>query len=321
MLIEKIVVLDGQTLNPGDLSWNGIEELGSCQVYDRTPPEQVVERARDAEIVLTNKTILDRTAIEQLPKLRYIGVLATGYNVVDIEAATEQGITVTNVPAYGTQSVAQMVFAHLLELASHVGEHSRSVHQGDWVASKDFCYWNFPLVELSDLTMGIIGYGQIGEATAKLARAFDMQVLVYNHSPKISEDASIRFVDLDTVFAESDVISLHCPLTAETDKLINEDRLRQMKSSAFLINTGRGPLIDEDALAKALNEGVIAGAGLDVLSTEPPSAENPLLSAKNCIITPHIAWATLAARSRLLAIVVENIRAFLSERPQNVVQG
>lgn len=320
MLTEKIVILDGHTLNPGDLSWAGLEELGSCEVYDRTLPEQVVERARGADFVLTNKTVLDRAAIEQLPELRYIGVLATGYNVVDIKAASGKGITVTNVPAYGTKSVAQMVFAHLLELASHVGEHSRSVHQGEWVSSKDFCYWDFSLVELSDLTMGIIGYGQIGEATAHLARAFGMQVLVYNRSPKTSADSAIRFVDLDVVFAKSDVISLHCPLTDETNKLINEDRLKQMKESAFLINTGRGPLIDEVALANALNEGVIAGAGLDVLSTEPPSQDNPLFSAKNCTITPHIAWATKAARSRLLAVVVENIRAFLSGEPQNIVR-
>jgi glycerate dehydrogenase len=320
MLTEKIVVLDGQTLNPGDLSWDGLEELGSCEVYERTPPEQVVERAKGAAFVLTNKTVLNREAIEQLPELRYIGVLATGYNVVDVDAAVEKGITVTNIPAYGTKSVAQMVFAHLLELASHVGEHSRSVHQGDWVSSKDFCYWNFPLVELNELTMGIIGYGKIGEATAQLARAFSMQVLVYNRSPKTSSDSSIRFVDVDTVFSECDVISLHCPLTDETDKMINEDRLKQMKSSAFLINTGRGPLIDEAALAAALNTGVIAGAGLDVLSTEPPSHDNPLLSAKNCTITPHIAWATLAARSRLLSIVVDNIRAYLSGESRNIVR-
>ena len=321
MLTKKIVVLDGNTLNPGDLSWDELEKLGSCEVYERTSLEQVVERAKDADIVLTNKTILNRAAIEQLPKLRYIGVLATGYNVVDVEAASEKGITVTNVPAYGTKSVAQMVFAHVLELASHVGEHSRSVHQGDWVSAKDFCYWNCPLLELSDLKMGIIGYGKIGEATAQLARAFGMQVLVYNRSPKTSEDSSIQFVDLDTVFSECDVISLHCPLTDATDKMINKKRLNQMKSSAFLINTGRGPLIDEAALAEALDEGVIAGAGLDVLSSEPPSADNPLLQAKNCIITPHIAWATKAARSRLLSVVERNIQAFLLKKPQNIVSG
>ncbi|MBL4575641.1 MAG: D-2-hydroxyacid dehydrogenase [Opitutaceae bacterium] len=321
MLTKKIVVLDGNTLNPGDLSWDELEKLGSCEVYERTSLEQVVERAKDADIVLTNKTILNRAAIEQLPKLRYIGVLATGYNVVDVEAASEKGITVTNVPAYGTKSVAQMVFAHVLELASHVGEHSRSVHESDWVSAKDFCYWNCPLLELSDLKMGNIGYGKIGEATALLARAFGMQVLVYNRSPKTSEDSSIQFVDLDTVFSECDVISLHCPLTDATDKMINKKRLNQMKSSAFLINTGRGPLIDEAALAEALDEGVIAGAGLDVLSSEPPSADNPLLQAKNCIITPHIAWATKAARSRLLSVVERNIQAFLLEKPQNIVSG
>jgi glycerate dehydrogenase len=314
-----IVVLDGYTLNPGDLSWDELEALGSCEIHDRTPVDQVVPRAADAEILLTNKTVLSRTVIEQAAKLRYIGVLATGYNVVDVEAARERGIPVTNVPTYGSRSVAQMVFAHLLNLTQHVDHHARTVVDGRWTASDDFCYWDYPLVELAGQTMGIVGFGRIGQATAQLAVAFGMEVLACDTVEPPGVPRHVKMVDLETVFRESDVVSLHCPLTPETERLVNEERLGLMKTSAFLINTSRGPLVDEPALAEALSSGRIAGAGLDVLAIEPPVSDNPLLGLKNCYVTPHIAWATKAARARLLATVVENVKAFLDGRPQNVV--
>jgi len=315
----RIVVLDGYTLNPGDLSWDTLKTLGPCEVYDRTEPTRVVERASGAEIVLTNKTVLTRMALVQLPQLRYVGVLATGYNVVDIEAARERGLCVTNVPAYGTPSVAQMVFAHLLHFAQHVGEHSQSVHNGDWSRGPDFCYWNYPLVELAGLTMGIVGLGRIGRQTAKLALAFGMRVIYSDVTPHPDVPAAMAAVDLDTLFRVSDVISLHCPLTQDNRGFVNRQRLEMMKPTAYLINTSRGPLIDEPALAEALNRGRIAGAGLDVLCEEPPRPDSPLLQAKNCTITPHIAWATQAARQRLMDIAVSNVRAFLQGHPQNVV--
>jgi len=315
----QIVVLDGHTLNPGDLSWAGLHELGQCQIHDRTSPDDIVQRAQEAEIVLTNKTQLSKETIAQLPKLRYIGVLATGYNVVDVEAASQQNICLTNIPAYGTVSVAQMVFAHLLNLTQHVAEHGQSVQAGDWSRSRDFCYWNFPLVELAGLTMGIIGLGRIGQTTARLALDFGMKVIYFDVEKSITPQLDAQAVDLDTLFKESDVVSLHCPLTDSNYRLVNEQRLQLMKPTAFLINTSRGPLIDEKALADALNTGKIAGAGLDVLSQEPPEADNPLLKAKNCYITPHIAWATKAARQRLMDIAVANIRAFVNGRPQNAV--
>jgi glycerate dehydrogenase len=315
----QIVVLDGHTLNPGDLSWAGLNELGQCHIHDRTSPHDIVRRAQEAEIVLTNKTQLSKETIAQLPKLRYIGVLATGYNVVDVKAAHKQNICLTNIPAYGTVSVAQMVFAHLLNLTQHVAEHGQSVQAGDWSRSRDFCYWDFPLVELAGLTMGIIGLGRIGQTTARLALDFGMKVIYFDVEKSITPQVKAQAVDLDTLFKESDVVSLHCPLTDFNFRLVNEQRLRLMKPTAFLINTSRGPLIDEKALADALNTGKIAGAGLDVLSREPPEADNPLLKAKNCYITPHIAWATKAARQRLMDIALTNIRAFMNGKPQNVV--
>jgi len=315
----KIVVLDGYTLNPGDLSWGRLETLGECTVYDRTAPEDVVERAGEAEIVLTNKTILSADVIRRLTRLRYIGVLATGYNVVDVEAAGERGIPVTNVPSYGTRSVAQMVFAHLLNLTQHVAHHARTVRDGRWAACPDFCYWDMPLLELAGLTLGIVGFGRIGRAVAGLARAFGMKVIVYDVIVPAEMPDGCRMAELEDVFREADVLSLHCPLTPRTEKLINAERLALMKPTAFLVNTSRGPLIDEPDLAQALNAGRLAGAGLDVLSTEPPAADNPLLTAKNCYITPHIAWATRSARQRLLSIAIDNVAAFVAGKPQNVV--
>jgi glycerate dehydrogenase len=319
----KIVVLDGYTLNPGDMSWQALESLGDCTVYDRTPKEQVAERAAGAEVVLTNKVLLGAEQLAQLPQLRYIGVTATGYNVVDVEAARQQNIVVTNVPAYSTASVAQMVFALLLELTQQVGHHARLVREGRWAASPDFCFWDRPLVELDGLTLGIVGFGAIGRRVACLARAFGMQALVYTAHPEkyreTAEGKEARFVDLDELFRASDAITLHCPLTEETRAMVDVRRLELMKPTAYLINTGRGPLVDETALAAALNAGRIAGAGLDVLSAEPPPATNPLLQAANCCITPHIAWATRAARERLLETAVANVRAFLAGQPQNVV--
>jgi glycerate dehydrogenase len=315
----NIVVLDGYTLNPGDLTWAELEALGKCAIYDRTPPVEVVPRAVQADIVLANKTLLTREQIENLPQLRYIGVLATGYNIVDTVAARTRNIPVTNVPAYGTPSVAQMTFALLLELTSHVGAHAAGVRAGRWTASLDFCYWDFPLVELNGRTMGIVGFGRIGQAACQLAQAFGMLVLISSRAKLESPPAGARLVDLELLFRQSDVISLHCPLTPETRHLVNTERLRWMKPSAFLINTSRGPLIDEAALAEALNTGRLAGAAVDVLSVEPPPANNPLLQARNCLITPHISWATRAARERLLHAAIANVRAFLDGKPQNVV--
>jgi glycerate dehydrogenase len=317
----NIVVLDGYTLNPGDLTWKDLESLGQCTVYDRTLPEEVVPRAKDAEIVLTNKTLLFSDVIKKLPKLKYIGVLATGYNVVDVEAAENLGIPVTNVPAYSTQSVAQMVFAHLLNLTQHVGHHAQTVRSERWTSNPDFCYWDTPLIELVGLTMGIIGFGRIGKATAKLAQAFGMKVIAYDVVTPSSMTEGFQFVGLDDVFQRSDVVSLHCPLTPQTKNIVNKQRLALMKKTAFLINISRGPIVDEQVLAQALNNEEIAGAGLDVLSSEPPEKDNPLLTARNCFITPHIAWATRSARQRLLKVVVDNVAAFLAGKPQNVVNG
>jgi len=317
--VKKIVVLDGYTLNPGDLSWKDLEALGQCTFYERTGPGEILSRAEGAEIVLTNKTVLSSDVIEKLPALKYVGVLATGYNIVDVEAASDRGVIVTNVPAYGTQSVAQLVFAHLLNLTHQVGHHAETVRNGRWVSSVDFCYWDTPLIELAGLTMGIIGFGRIGQTTAKLASAFGMKVVAYDIVQPASIPEGCEFVGLEDVLRRSDVISLHCPLTDQTEKIVNEQRLALMKKTAFLINTSRGPLVDEQALADALNSGRIAGAGLDVLSSEPPKKDNPLLQAENCFITPHIAWATRSARERLLKVVVDNVAAFLSGKPRNVV--
>ena len=313
----KIVVLDGFTLNPGDLDWKRLHALGECHIHDRTPPEMVPERSAGADVILTNKTVLSGDAIRKLPALKYIGVLATGYNVVDVDAARERKIIVTNIPDYGTASVAQMVFAHILNLTQRVADHSRGVHAGDWSASEDFCYWNFPLIELQDLTLGIIGLGRIGQEVARLALAFGMKVLAQNPSPRTM--SGVEPADLNTVLSKSDVVSLHCPLTDANRGFINEQTLSLMKPTAFLINTGRGPLVDEAALAAALRAGKLAGAGLDVLSVEPPPKDNPLLNCPNCFITPHIAWATRAARIRLYDIAVRNIEAFMAGKPQHVV--
>lgn len=315
----SIVVLDGYTLNPGDLSWKGVEALGECAIYDRTPPEQVASRADGAEIVLTNKVVLGREIIETLTDLKYIGVLATGYNVVDLDAANDRHIPVTNVPEYGTASVAQMVFALLLELTQRAASHSQAVHSGRWSKSIDFCFWDYPLIELAGKTMGIVGYGRIGRAVARIARAFDMQVLVFDTKEVSSTDTGINAAGLDELFRNSDIVTLHCPLTPESGGMVNAERLSLMKQSAYLINTGRGPLVNERDLARALADGIIAGAGIDVMPVEPPPADSPLFDAPNCIITPHIAWATRAARRRLMGTVVDNISAFLSGTPIHVV--
>jgi glycerate dehydrogenase len=314
----RIVVLDGFTLNPGDLDWAPLHAIGQCVIHDRTPPELVAQRAAGAEIVLTNKALLPSSVIERLPALRYIGVLATGYNVVDTAAARERGIPVTNVPGYGTASVAQHVFALLLELTQRTGHHAQTVRDGRWSACPDFCYWDFPLIELAGRTLGIVGYGEIGRAVARIGLAFGMNVMASTRTPRAAA-GDVEFVPLEELLCRSDVVTLHCPLTDETRGLINAGRIALMKPTAFLINTGRGPLVVEAHLAAALNAGRLAGAGLDVLATEPPPATNPLLTAKNCLITPHIAWATRAARERLLGIAVGNIRAFLAGQPRHVV--
>ena len=306
---KSIVVLDGFALNPGDLSWDSLAALGELKVYDRTSHESVLDRARNAQLVLTNKTLLNEDTIESLPDLKYIGVTATGCNIVDLQAARLRSITVTNVPEYGTISVAQMVFAHILNLCLHVGEHGQSVSQGAWAKSPDFCYWDFPLIELAGLTIGIVGYGRIGRAVAQLGSAFGMHVLVNDITTPTGLDGDVKSVDLDTLFRQSDFVSLHCPLTPQTENLVSRQRLKLMKPSAFLINTSRGPLVDEQALVEALDSGLIAGAGLDVLGQEPPATDNPLFAARNCYITPHIAWATASARERLMRIAVENVKA------------
>jgi glycerate dehydrogenase len=311
-----IVVLDAYCLNPGDLSWERLEQLGDCVFHDRTSSAQILDRIRGADIVLTNKVMLTRDAMVGCPSLKYIGVTATGYNIVDIEAARDLGILVTNVPSYGTASVAQMVFAHLLNLTQHVADHAQAVRKGRWTASPDWCFWDYPLLELEGMTMGIVGFGRIGQATARLARAFGMQVLAHNRS-EIEDAEGIRAADLETVFRESDVVSLHCPLTTDTQRLVNRERLALMKPTAFLINTSRGALVDEAALAEALNDGRLAGAGLDVLDAEPPSDRNPLYSAKNCYITPHIAWATHSSRQRLLEMAIDNVAAYLRNEPSS----
>jgi glycerate dehydrogenase len=315
----KIVVLDGYTMNPGDLSWSQLEKLGRLTVHDRTPPELTIKRAAAAEIVLTNKTVLSDKTIQKLPNLKYIGVLATGYNVVDIAAAAQKGIVVTNVPAYSTNSVAQMVFAHILNITLRVADHSKTARDGKWTKCPDFAYWDYPLTELAGLNMGIVGFGQTGKAVAKLALAFNMNTLVHTRTVPDPQPDGIQFVDLETLFKQSDCLSLHCPLTELTQNLVNKDHLALMKQSAILINTSRGPVVNEQNLADALNSEQIAAAALDVLSTEPPKPDNPLLTAKNCFITPHIAWATVAARKRLMKTVTENCKAFIQHRPQNVI--
>ncbi|MCF2445434.1 D-2-hydroxyacid dehydrogenase [Dyadobacter sp. CY345] len=316
----NIVILDGYTLNPGDQDWAPIQSLGNVTVYDRSAPEQIVERAIDADAVLVNKVIMNDNILSHLPKLKYIGVCATGYNNIDIKSTSKLGIVVTNVKAYGTKSVAQHTFALLLALVNHIELHSQSVRDGDWAASADFCYWKTPLVELAGKTIGLVGLGDIGSQVAKIALAFGMNVIAYRKNPEQTHDTDIEMVSLETLFKQSDVISLHCPLTEETKNLINAERLSWMKPTSYLLNTGRGPLINEEDLAKALNNKTIAGAGLDVLSSEPPKADNPLLTAPNCIITPHIAWASFEARKRLLQMVADNLAAFISGETTNVVE-
>jgi glycerate dehydrogenase len=314
----NLCVLDGFTLNPGDLNWDELRQLGPCEIHDRTAPTELIARATNAEIILTNKTQLTRETIFALPTLQYIGVLATGTNVVDLAAARVRNIPVTNIPAYGTRSVAQATMALLLELTNRVGHHSQRVRESAWSRATDWCFWDHPLVELDGLTLGIVGFGRIGAAVAEIAHTLGMNVIVFNSSPRPAP-SFVKFVDLETLFRTSDVVSLHCPLTPQTQKLVDGERLAWMKPAAWLINTSRGLLVDEAALAEALNQGRLAGAGLDVLSFEPPPANNPLLSAKNCVITPHNAWGTRAARARLLHIAVDNVRAYLAGRPQNVV--
>ena len=306
----KIVVLDGHGLNPGDLSWSAWETLGELKVYDRTSPSELLERSEGAEVLITNKTLITANDMALLPELKYIGVLATGYNVVDIDEAKARGIVVTNIPAYSTASVAQMVFAHILNITQRVGYYADENIRGRWTNNADFCYWDTNLVELDGKKMGIVGYGNIGKATARIALAFGMEVLAYTSKEQKDLPQGVKKATLDELFAESDVISLHCPLTPDTKELVNANRLKAMKPNAILVNTGRGPLINEQDLADALNEGRIAGAGLDVLSVEPSVAGNPLLSAKNCFITPHIAWATKEARTRLMDIAINNLRSY-----------
>ncbi len=318
--MHKIVVLDGYSLNPGDLDWSGLARLGQLEVYQRTKPAEIVKRAQGAQIVLTNKTPLNAATLDQLPHLAYIGVLATGYNVVDTRAAAARGIAVTNIPSYGTASVAQHTFALLLELCLHVQLHASAVQAGEWTASQDFSFWKTPLLELAGQTMAIIGLGRIGQQVARIAASFGMQVLAYDKNkadpPFVDGFAWTELADL---WPKADVISLHCPLLPETAGLINQASISQMKRSAILLNTSRGGLIVEQDLADALNCGRIAAAGLDVLSVEPPPVTNPLLTAKNCLITPHIAWASQAARERLLATAVANLQAYLAGQPVNLV--
>lgn len=314
---DQIVVLDGYTLNPGDLSWDPLRAVGNCTIYERSAPGELFDRLKAAQAALTNKVPLGSELLERLPDLRYIGVTATGYNIVDIEAARKQRIVVSNVPAYGTDSVAQTVFALLLELTHRVGHHAQTVREGKWARCPDFTYQDFPLVELAGLTLGIVGYGRIAKKVATIAQAFGMHILVARHRPNL--ESPYPTAETDEVFRRSDVLTLHCPLTPATKGIVNAKRLALMKASALLINTSRGPLIDESALATALNAGTIAGAGLDVLSVEPPLADHPLYRAKNCFITPHYAWATKAARQRLMDVSVKNVAAFFSGTPQNVV--
>ncbi len=316
----KIVVFDGYTLNPGDIGWDILMQLGDVTIYDRTPVEQVVERAKDADAVLTNKVKLNRDHLEKLPKLRYIGILATGYNIIDTEAAKQKGIVVSNAPGYSTASVAQLVFAFLLEMTLHVQKHSDSAKSGDWAKSADFSYWNSPLIELAGKTIAIIGFGKIGQRVADIAAAFGMKVIAQSRTQTDqSHRTNFEWVDLDTLLKYADVVTIHCPLTPQTENLINKETLKLMKSTAFLVNTSRGPIVNDQDLADALNNDIIAGAGIDVLSVEPPPANNPLLSAKNCLVTPHIAWATKEARLRLMEIVVDNLKAFIAGKPVNVV--
>lgn len=316
----KIVILDGYTTNPGDLSWEKFSEFGEVTAYDYTPNELIIERCKDAEIIIDNKVVFTKETLDKLPKLKYIGLLSTGFNVIDIEAAKNNGVTVCNVPTYSTAAVAQLTFALILEIYNQVGIHNEAVHNGEWTNCRDFCFQKTPLLELNNKTIGLIGYGKIGAEVAKIADAFSMNILCYVPSKKPQPDfKNFRFVTLKELAENSDIISLHCPLTPETTGIINEELISIMKPGAVVINTSRGPTIDENALAEALRSGRITGAGVDVLSTEPPKADNPLLSCPNCFITPHIAWAGYETRERLVGVVYDNLRSYLSGNPVNVV--
>lgn len=318
----KIVVLDGYTLNPGDLSWEELKAIGELTVYDRTVKEAdaIIKAIADAEIVFTNKTPITKAILERVPAVKYIGVLATGYNVVDVVAATASGVTVTNIPAYSTTAVAQMTFALLLEMCTHVGKHNDAVWEGQWSHSSDFCFWNTPLIELAGKTLGIIGFGRIGQATAKIAQAFGMNVLAYARNKTVElSGTTCQYADFDSLLAQSDVISLHCPLTETTKGIINRDTISKMKDGVMIINTARGPLVVEVDLVAALNSGKVAGVALDVVSSEPIEENSVLFNAKNCIITPHIAWAPKESRIRLMKIAVDNLIAFNNGTPVNVV--
>jgi glycerate dehydrogenase len=318
----KLVVLDGYTLNPGDLSWDGLEKLGELHVYDRTSTDAIIERCEGAKIVFTNKTPLTRETLSALKELKYIGVLATGYNVVDIEAAKEFGIVVTNIPTYGTAAVSQFVFALLLEICHHVGAHSEKVKEGAWSNCEDFCFWDYPLIELSGKTMGIVGMGRIGKESAKIAQALGMNVLACDHHIDTSlESDTLKYVELHELYRASDIVNLHCPLDDKSKGMINRETIGMMKDGVMIINTSRGPLIVEQDLADALNSGKVYAAAVDVVSTEPAKMDNPLIHAKNCIITPHIAWAPIESRARLMTIAVNNLESFLNEMPINVVNA
>lgn len=315
----KIVVLDGYTTNPGDIDWSPLQSLGEVEIYDRTSPEEVVQRSKEATVLLTNKVIINEDILSHLPSLQYIGIMATGFNVVDLDAASRKNIVVTNVRGYSTHAVAQHTFALLFALKNRVETHSKLVHEGHWSLSKDFTFRATPLLEVQGKTLGLLGLGDIGSGVAQIAQAFGMNVIAYRKNPQKTQNETIEMVDLDTLFEKSDVLSLHAPLSAETEQIVNSSRLEKMKSSAYLINTARGGLVNESDLAAALESGKIAGAGLDVLSTEPPTADNPLIGAKNCIITPHIAWSLQETRQRLIHLLCENIRAFQAGQPINQV--
>ena len=320
MITLKFVVLDSYALNPGDLSWEWLENLGECEIYDRTPADKILERCMGADIVITNKTPITKDTLSKLSNLKYIALESTGYNVVDCEYAKEMGVPVSNIPSYSTNAVAQLTFSLILEITNAVGIHSESVRNGDWANCPDFCYWKTPLAELCGKTLGIVGFGQIGQAVADIAEAFKMNIVaVSGHETDQSHRKNFSWVDMDTLAKTSDIISFHCPLTEKTTGLVNEEFISKCKDGAIIINTSRGPVVDDQALADALNNGKLRGAGLDVLTVEPPKAGSPLLSAKNCFITPHIAWAGFETRERLMNILEENVKAYLNSNPQNVV--
>lgn len=315
----NIVVLDGYTLNPGDITWEGMEKLGCLTVYDRTPTDKIVERIENAEVVFTNKTPISKETFEACPNIKFVGVLATGYNVVDVVAAKEKGISVTNIPTYGTDAVGQFVIGLLLEICHHIAHHDKAVHDGRWENNDDWCFWDYPLIELAGKTMGIIGFGRIGQTTGRIAKALGMKVIAYDEYPNDAGKEFAEYVSLNALYSKSDVIALHCPLFPSTEGIINKNNIAKMKDGVIILNNSRGPLIVEQDLADALNSGKVYAAGVDVVSTEPIKADNPLLTAKNCIITPHISWAPKESRQRLMNIAVDNLEAFIKGEPKNVV--